>query len=71
MPGMTGMELCREKRSFAQSIPIFFCCGGVAEPHKAAAVGAGAQGYISKHFDNGETRFYLAGCIEELEEVIR
>lgn len=51
MPGMTGIELCRQIRSFNQTIPILFCSGAVTEADKKAGFAAGAQGYIAKPFD--------------------
>lgn len=51
MPGTTGLEICREIRSFDESMPIFFCSGAVTEADKKAALSAGAQGYFTKPFD--------------------
>lgn len=51
MNGITGLELCRQIRSFDQITPIIFCSGEVAEADKKAALSAGAQGYIGKPFD--------------------
>jgi DNA-binding response OmpR family regulator len=54
MPGMTGIDLCRQIRSFDQSIPIFLCSGAAAAADKASALAAGAQGYLSKPFNPNE-----------------
>ena len=54
MPQLSGVELCRQIRSFDQTIPILFCSGAVAEADKRTAFSAGAQGYIGKPFDPDE-----------------
>lgn len=50
MPEMTGIELCRQIRSFDQSTPILICSGAVTQADREAAVMAGAQGYLAKPF---------------------
>lgn len=51
MPDLTGIELCREIRTFDQTTPIFFCSGAAMEADKNAALLAGAQGYFEKPLD--------------------
>ena len=48
---VTGIELCRQIRTFDQSIPILICSGAVTEADKEAATLAGAQGYVAKPFN--------------------
>jgi len=50
MPRVTGLELCRQIRSFDQNTPILICSGAVSAADKEAAVLAGAQGYVGKPF---------------------
>jgi len=51
MPQVTGIELCRQIRTFDQSTPILICSGAVTEADKEAATLAGAQGYLAKPFN--------------------
>ncbi len=46
----TGIELCRQIRTFDQSTPILICSGAVAPADREAAALAGAQGYLEKPF---------------------
>lgn len=46
----TGIELCRQIRTFDQSTPILICSGAVAAADREAAALAGAQGYLEKPF---------------------
>lgn len=50
MPEGTGIDLCRQIRTFDQRTPILICSGAVTEADKEAATLAGAQGYIGKPF---------------------
>lgn len=52
MEKVTGIELCRQIRTFDQSTPILICSGAVTEADKEAAAVAGAQGYVQKPFDS-------------------
>jgi len=51
MPQVTGIELCRQIRTFDQSTPILICSGAVTEADKEVATLAGAQGYLAKPFN--------------------
>ena len=46
----TGIELCRQIRTFDQSTPILICSGAVTKADRKAATLAGAQGYVEKPF---------------------
>jgi CheY-like chemotaxis protein len=50
MPQVTGLELCRQIRSFDQNTPILICSGSVSAADKEAALLAGAQGHVGKPF---------------------
>lgn len=52
MAEVTGIELCRQIRTFDQSTPILICSGAVSEADKEAAMLAGAQGYVQKPFSS-------------------
>lgn len=54
MPDMTGIEVCRQIRSFNQDTPILICSGAVTQADKEAAQLAGAQGYLNKPFYSSE-----------------
>ena len=54
MQEATGIELCRQIRTFDQSTPILICSGAVAKADRDAGVLAGAQGYIEKPFTSGD-----------------
>lgn len=54
LPGVTGIELCRQIRSFDHSTPIFFCSGAATDADKKAALSAGAQGYFTKPFNTDD-----------------
>jgi two-component system phosphate regulon response regulator PhoB len=51
MPELSGIELCRQIRTFDQTIPILFCSGAVTEADKQEAILVGAQGYVGKPFE--------------------
>jgi two-component system OmpR family response regulator len=51
MPELSGIELCRQIRTFDQSTPILFCSGAVTQADKDEAVLVGAQGYVGKPFE--------------------
>jgi len=53
MPGMSGMETCREIRS-TSDIPIIMLTVRDAEPDKVEALDAGADDYITKPFGSPE-----------------
>lgn len=54
MPDMTGIEVCRQIRSFNQDTPILICSGAATQADKEAAQLAGAQGYLNKPFYSSE-----------------
>ena len=48
MPKVSGLELCKQIREFDAATPILFLSGAALETDKAAALAAGAQGYLVK-----------------------
>lgn len=50
----TGIDLCRQIRTFDQSTPILICSGAFTQEDKEAGILAGAQGYIGKPFNSAE-----------------
>ena len=52
MPDVTGIELCRQIRTFDQSTPILICSGAVDYADRQTATAAGAQGYVQKPFNS-------------------
>lgn len=64
MPGVTGLELCRQIRSINNTTPIFFCSGAVTDADKTAAFSAGAQGYLAKPFDPDELADTLRAAVK-------
>ena len=64
MQEVTGIELCRQIRTFDQTTPILICSGAVAPADKEAAVAAGAQGYVQKPFRAGDLIRVLRSFVE-------
>ena len=64
MAEVTGIELCREIRTFDQSTPILICSGAFNEADKEAAALAGAQGYVAKPFNARDLIRALRSCLE-------
>ena len=64
MPDVTGIDLCRQIRTFDPTTPILICSGAVTQADREAAVMAGAQGYVGKPFRS-------ADLIRELRSVLR
>jgi DNA-binding response OmpR family regulator len=54
MQETTGIDLCRQIRTFDQSTPILICSGAVTRADREAGVLAGAQGYVGKPFNSAE-----------------
>ena len=54
LPDGSGMDLCRELRSFDQRTPILFYSAAAYEVDKKSAMDCGAQGYLTKPSANGD-----------------
>jgi DNA-binding response OmpR family regulator len=50
--GASGIELCRELRSFDPQTPILFYSGAAFEADKESALKNGAQSYLTKPIEN-------------------
>jgi Response regulator containing CheY-like receiver, AAA-type ATPase, and DNA-binding domains len=51
LPDMSGVEICREIRSFDSKTPIIFYTGAAYPKDKKAGLEAGAQAYLIKPND--------------------
>jgi DNA-binding response OmpR family regulator len=67
MQEITGIELCRQIRTFDQSTPILMCSGAVTEADREAAALAGAQGYLEKPFNARDLIAALRSCLKASE----
>ena len=54
MQEATGIELCRQIRTFDQTTPILICSGAFTQADREAGALAGAQGCIGKPFNSAE-----------------
>ena len=54
MQEATGIDLCRQIRTFDLGTPILICSGSLTQADREAGVLAGAQGYIGKPFNSAE-----------------
>jgi two-component system phosphate regulon response regulator PhoB len=54
LPDGSGVDLCRELRSFDQRTPILFYSAAAYEVDKKIALDCGAQGYLIKPSANGD-----------------
>ena len=64
MREITGIELCRQIRTFDQSTPILMCSGAVTKADREAASLAGAQGYVEKPFNARDLVAALRSCLK-------
>ena len=53
MPGMSGIQVCKEIRSFS-NVPILFLTAKVQEADKLTGLMAGGDDYLTKPFSYGE-----------------
>ena len=54
LPDGSGLDLCRQLRSFDQRTPILFYSAAAYEGDKKNAMDSGAQGYLTKPSANGD-----------------
>lgn len=54
LPDGSGVDICRELRSFDQRTPILFYSAAAYEVDKKSAFDCGAQGYLTKPSANGD-----------------
>lgn len=48
LPDGSGLELCRKLNQFSPTVPCIFYTGDAYEMHRAEAVAAGADAYVTK-----------------------
>jgi DNA-binding response OmpR family regulator len=60
MPGITGLEVCRNLRGSADRVGVAVVVMSTGEEHRAKALDAGADDYLSKPF--GITQVF--SCVE-------
>jgi DNA-binding response OmpR family regulator len=67
MPGLSGLEVCREVRteSALDGVHILLLSASVDEPTIAAGMSAGAADYLSKPFSPRELAARLSAYVEE------
>ena len=54
LPDGTGIDLCREIRTFDRDTPIIFCSGFADDAHERMAFDAGANNFLQKPFDTDQ-----------------
>jgi DNA-binding response OmpR family regulator len=54
LPDGTGIDLCREIRTFDRDTPIIFCSGFTDDSHQRMAFDAGANDFLEKPFDTDQ-----------------
>ena len=67
MRDITGIELCRQIRTFDQSTPILMCSGAVSKADRETASLAGAQAYVAKPFNARDLIAALRSCLKASE----
>jgi DNA-binding response OmpR family regulator len=67
MRDVTGIELCRQIRTFDQSTPILMCSGAATKADRETASRAGAQGYVGKPFNARDLIAALRSCLKASE----
>lgn len=68
MPGMGGMDLFNEVRTFLPDLPVVFLTAYGTIPDAVKAVKAGAVDYIAKPFDGQELLKKLNGIMSAIKE---
>ena len=54
LPDGTGIDLCREIRTFDRHTPIIFCSGFTDDSNQRMAFDAGANDFLQKPFDTDQ-----------------
>jgi two-component system invasion response regulator UvrY len=63
MPEMNGLEVLREMRSRDELVPVVIVSGLLADHYEAAAVAAGAFGYVQKERLPNELRAVVSSFV--------
>lgn len=70
LPGMTGIEICRQYRQEGGSIPILMLTGQNTMDDKETGFDAGADDYLTKPFDLRELRARVRALLRRPSEVV-
>ncbi|MBS1956964.1 MAG: response regulator transcription factor [Cyanobacteria bacterium SZAS-4] len=70
LPGMTGIEICRQYRQEGGSIPILMLTGQNTMDDKEIGFDAGADDYLTKPFDLRELRARVRALLRRPSEVV-
>ena len=65
MPGLSGIELCKQLRAIDSKTPILFYSAAAYEKDKTAALACGAQGYLTKPATPDELLAIVSRLISE------
>ncbi len=70
LPGITGIEICRQYRQEGGSIPILMLTGQNTMDDKETGFDAGADDYLTKPFDLRELRVRVRALLRRPSEVV-
>lgn len=70
LPGVTGIEICRQYRQEGGSIPILMLTGQNTMDDKETGFDAGADDYLTKPFDLRELRVRVRALLRRPSEVV-
>ena len=65
MPGLSGIELCKQLRAIDSKTPILFYSGAALEKDRTMALACGAQGYLTKPATPDELLAIVSRLISE------
>lgn len=69
--GISGVDICKEIRSFDSDTPIIFCSGEARQPEIDKAFAAGANAYLVKPIDFEELTETVTKLIQEQKELLQ
>lgn len=70
LPGLTGLELCKEFRSVSGKTPMLFLTGKTTVKDKVAALETGADDYLTKPFAAEELRARVAALLRRPQAMV-
>jgi len=71
LPGISGVELCRNYRSNGGTIPILMLTGKTSIENKEEGFDAGADDYLTKPFDIRELGMRVQALLRRPSEIVR